>query len=112
MAVLGLACAAYAFTRHDPLPAVAHVERVIPNAFAAAPLVGVLAGLAMAALPLAMLWRRREAQTLALAGVWTGFALANLLGNYPAPVLGAGASPLLGWLLSIGLASINPGEND
>jgi cell division protein FtsW (lipid II flippase) len=96
LAILGQACAVYAFTRHDPLPAVAHVEQVIPNAFVAAPLVGILAGLAMAALPLAMLWRRRTPETLALAGVWAGFALANLLGNYPAPVIGAGASPVLG----------------
>lgn len=110
LTILGLACAAYAFTRHDPLPAVAHVERVIPSAFAAAPLVGLLAGLSMAALPLAMLWRRRSPETLALAGVWAGFILANLLGNYPAPVIGAGASPLLGWLLSIGLAGTKPRE--
>lgn len=111
LTVLGLACAVYALTRHDPLPAVAHVERVVPNAFAAAPLVGILAGLAMAALPLAMLWRRRTPETLALAGVWAGFALANLLGNYPAPVIGAGASPVLGWLMSVGLASGRPSED-
>jgi cell division protein FtsW (lipid II flippase) len=112
LTILGLTCAAFAFTRQDPLPAVAHVERIIPNAFAAAPLVGVLAGLAMAALPLAMLWRRRSPEALALAAVWAGFALANLLGNYPAPVIGAGASPMLGWLLSIGLASGRPSEGD
>jgi hypothetical protein len=105
LTVLGAACAAWAFTRVDPLPAVDHVETVIPNAFAAAPVIGVLAGLAMAALPLAMLWRRRTPQTLALAAAWTGFILANLVANYPAPVIGAGASPVLGWLLSVGLAS-------
>ncbi|UAL11323.1 FtsW/RodA/SpoVE family cell cycle protein [Caulobacter segnis] len=106
LALLGVACSAYAFTRHDPLPAVAHVERVIVNAFAVSPSVGILAALAMAVLPLAMVWRRRSPETLALACVWTGFALANLLGNYPAPVIGAGASPMLGWLLSIGLAYV------
>lgn len=105
LAVLGAACAAWAFNRVDPLPAVDHVETVIPNAFAAAPVIGVLAGLAMAALPLAMLWRRRTSETLALAAAWTGFILANLVANYPAPVIGAGASPVLGWLLSVGLAS-------
>ena len=104
LTVLGAACAAWAFTRIDPLPAVDHVETVIPNAFAASPVLGVLAGLAMATLPLAMLWRRRTPETLALAAAWTGFVLANLVANYPAPVIGAGASPVLGWLLSAGLA--------
>lgn len=104
LTVLGAACAAWAFTRVDPLPAVDHVETIIPNAFAISPAIGVLAGLAMAALPLAMLWRRRTSETWALAAAWTGFILANLIANYPAPVVGAGASPVLGWLLSIGLA--------
>lgn len=104
LTALGAACAAWAFTRVDPLPAVDHVERVIPNAFAASPAIGILAGLAMAVLPLAMLWRRRTLETLALAAAWTGFVLANLVANYPAPVIGAGASPVLGWLLSVGLA--------
>ena len=105
LALFGLACAIFAFSRHDPLPAVAYVERVIPNAFVASPPKGVIAALAMAALPLAMLWRRRSRESGALAAVWLGFVLANLVGNYPAPVIGAGAAPVIGWLLSIGLAA-------
>lgn len=113
LTVVGAACAIWAFTRVDPLPAVDHVERVIPNAFVAAPVIGILAGMAMATLPLAMLWRRRTPETLALAAAWTGFVLANLVANYPAPVIGAGGSPVLGWLLSVGLAtSSRPAPRD
>ncbi|WP_297513322.1 FtsW/RodA/SpoVE family cell cycle protein [uncultured Caulobacter sp.] len=111
LTALGLACAGYAFSRHDPLPAVAHVERVIPNAFAASPPVGIFAALALAALPLAMLWTRRSLESAALAAVWLGFLLANLIANYPAPVIGAGAAPVIGWLLSIGLALGRGREN-
>ena len=40
---------------------------------------------------------------LALAAAWAGFVLANLIASYPAPVIGAGAATVLGWLISMGL---------
>jgi hypothetical protein len=105
LALFGAVCAAWALSRVDPLPAVNHVELVVRRAFEAAPRIGSLATLALIALPVAMLWPRRSLATLALAAAWAGFVLANLVANYPAPVIGAGASPVLGWLISIGLAS-------
>lgn len=103
---LGVVCAGWALSRPDPLPAVDHVELVVRKSLQASPAVGVLAVVALITLPLATLWARRSPATLALAAAWAGFVVANLIANYPAPVIGAGASPVLGWLLSIGLASV------
>jgi len=105
LAVIGAAGVAWALSRPDPLPAVDHVERVVRRAFEASPTLGPLAAVALIAVPLAMLWIRRTPAALALAAAWAGFVLANLIANYPAPVIGAGAAPVLGWLMSIGLAS-------
>ena len=41
----------------------------------------------------------------ALAGFWAGLVLAGLLGNYPIPVIGYGASPVIGWVLALRLLS-------
>ena len=58
-------------------------------------------------LPFAMAgWRERRAgggPAAALCGLWSGLVLANLVGNYPAPVVGFSASLLVGWLVSLGL---------
>lgn len=102
---IGAVCAGWALSRPDPLPAVGHVELVVRKSLEASPTIGALAAVALLILPTAMLWPRRTPATLALAAAWAGFVLANLIANYPAPVIGAGASPVLGWLLSIGLAS-------
>lgn len=103
LVIVGVASLAWALSRPDPLPAVGHVELVIRRAFEASPTLGPLAAVALIAVPLAMLWTRRAPAALALAAAWAGFVLANLIANYPAPVIGAGAAPVLGWLLSVGL---------
>jgi cell division protein FtsW (lipid II flippase) len=105
LTAVGAIGVAWALSRPDPLPAVDHVELVVRRAFEASPTLGPLAAVALITVPMAMLWRRRSPATLALAAAWAGFVLANLIANYPAPVIGAGAAPVLGWLLSIGLAS-------
>lgn len=105
LVAIGAAGVAWALSRPDPLPAVGHVELVVRRAFEASPTLGPLAAVALIAVPVAMLWTRRTPATLALAAAWAGFVLANLIANYPAPVIGAGAAPVLGWLLSVGLAS-------
>lgn len=107
LVVVGAVCAGWALSRPDPLPAVDHVELVVRRAFEASSTLGALSAVAMILLPVAMLWNRRTPATRALAAAWAGFVLANLVANYPAPVIGAGASPVLGWLLSIGLASMS-----
>lgn len=102
---VGAVCTGWALSRPDPLPAIGHVELVVRKSLEVSPTLGALALVALIAVPMAVLWPRRAPATLALAAAWSGFVLANLIANYPAPVIGAGASPVLGWLLSIGLAS-------
>lgn len=116
--LMALAATVWAWTRADPLPAVAYVERVVPTAFAANPVLGIVAGLGLVLLPLPFLLRAIAARAqgraedfavaLALSGVWIGLILGNLLGNYPAPVVGYGASLIIGWLASLGLCLQRP----
>ena len=49
---------------------------------------------------------------LALAALWVGWIAGNLFGNYPAPVLGYGAAPILAWGLSLGLVLGGPVNQD
>ena len=60
-------------------------------------------------LPLPFLLAARDARkrsaAWALAGFWIGLAVAGLAGNYPIPVIGYGASPVVGWALALRLVS-------
>jgi hypothetical protein len=104
--------AVWTWTRVDTLPAVAHVERVVPEAFAAHPLIGVAAGAALILSPLPFVlkaWKGTDRVLAAgLAGLWIGLVAGNLCGNYPAPVVGYGASLAIGWLASLGLCLSRP----
>ena len=105
-----LGAAVWSWTRPDNLPAVAWVEQVAASAGAVSPIAGMLTLVLMSLTPLPFLlaaWKAKErGPHLALAGVWIGMVVANLAGNYPAPVLGYGASPVLGWMISLGLAAL------
>lgn len=105
--LMALAATVWSWTRVDPLPAVAHVERVVPEAFAANPFVGIAAGLMLILLPAPFVFRAfgsgERAVAAGLAGLWIGLVAGNLFGNYPAPVVGYGASLVVGWLASLGL---------
>lgn len=111
VAGLAMAATAWAWAQPDPLPAVPHVELVVGEALKAAPAVGLAAGALLLALPLSMLLAGRGSRSpliLGLVGLWAGQVLANLLGNYPAPVIGYSASLAIGWLASLGLAASEP----
>jgi cell division protein FtsW (lipid II flippase) len=107
--VCGLAwlLAAWALARPDPLPAVPWVEGLVAHSLHASAPLGLLAMLALASLPLPFLLAARRAPQpaapLALAAFWGGLALAGAIANYPHPVLGLGASPVIGWLASLAL---------
>ena len=80
-------------------------------------MLGVLAGVLMIALPAPFLLvararPERRAEALALAALWAGWIAGNLFGNYPAPVLGYGAAPILAWGLSLGLVLGGPVNQD
>lgn len=102
--------AVWSLTRPEALPRVAYVEDVVPTVFAVSPALGLAAGLALLLLSAPLLWMGWRARgvgvaaALGPAGFWIGLSLASLLGAYPAPVVGYGASPVIGWLVAIGLA--------
>ncbi|AFE04317.1 hypothetical protein COCOR_01827 [Corallococcus coralloides DSM 2259] len=106
--VLGFA----AWLRPDPLAAVPHVERIVHLAASVAPALGVAAVLALALLllPAALVTERARAsggQEWALPASLVVYIAATLgvttLGNFPVPVMGAGAGPILGWYAATGI---------
>ena len=116
--VAAAAVLAYAaWTEPDTLPAVPYVEGLLGTVFDVSPVLGVLAGLLMFSLPapfllVAAVRPERRAEAVALAALWAGWIASNLLGNYPAPVIGYGAAPILAWGLSIGLMLGEPATED
>lgn len=108
---VALAATVWAATRPDDLPAVTYVERVVVEAFAAHPAAGIIAGLAVLAVPGLIGWRawskrpEEAALLFGLTGLWVGLTVAALVANYPVPVVGYGASSAIGWLASVGLAA-------
>lgn len=106
VAVVLLATLVAAFA--PPLAPVAYVEEVLPGSFAVAWPFGLVAALGLAAVPALVLASspgRRSPSAAALAALWTGLAAASLSQLYPTPVIGFGLSWVLGWGLSLGLAS-------
>ncbi|WP_245768847.1 hypothetical protein [Stigmatella aurantiaca] len=95
--------AACTWARADPLAPVAHVERILFLAADRGPLWLGATG-AVGALLLGAFWLTARASAPAHARValafGTAFALmvgATFLGNFPVPLMGAGAGPVLGW---------------
>ncbi len=107
-AVLGcaLAAGALAWWQADPLPGVRFVEQVIADGWQAGWVNGALlsaGALAMLA-PLAVLPKAARPQRraiIAFAAVWASLLLASLIGMYPTPLLGFGASAIIGYFWSI-----------
>ena len=109
LCVLAWCLAAWGWTRPDTLAPVPYVEEIVTQAWSASRLLGAAAAILLAMLPLPFLLTAREAgqrgACYALAGFWAGLVLAGLFGNYPIPVIGYGASPVIGWMLALRLIS-------
>ncbi len=103
---------AVALVRPDTLPAQPFVERVLFTAFEThlAAGIAVWIGVKWLLIP-AIAGRvldRENTPTYAVFGaVWLGLIVASVLGNYPTPMVGYGASSILGYVL--GLAAL-PGR--
>jgi len=109
LCVLAWCLAAWGWSRPDSLVPVPYVEEILARTWAASTFLGAVAAILLAMLPLPFLLTEREAGKrgagYALAGFWAGLVLAGLLGNYPIPVTGYGASPVIGWVLALRLIS-------
>ncbi|XXF78055.1 hypothetical protein P2318_34170 [Myxococcaceae bacterium GXIMD 01537] len=97
-----------AWLRPDPLAAVPHVERIVHLAAGWSPALGVLSVLALALLVVPAVRSTAQAQMgdgLAMSLVVYLAATVGVteLGNFPVPVMGAGAGPILGWYMATGI---------
>ncbi len=109
LTLLALAgCTVVAWRQPDPLHPVPYVEGVLEMARATGPLALIGALLALALLPSALIWQARATRRPGLVAVAiyylaiSCFAYAQLT---PMPLLGFGASPILGYLAMAFLAS-------
>lgn len=107
LAAFAAAVAAFAVTlfRADPLPAQPFVEGVLAGAFEVGPLAGLAAwlGASLLLVPAGAGLRRdpeHRAVYATFGAVWLAILAAALLGNYPTPLVGYGASSVLGYVLS------------
>ena len=109
LCVLAWCLATWGWTRPDTLAPVPYVEEIVARTWAVSTLLCAAAVVLLAMLPLPFLLTAREAGKrgagYALAGFWAGLVLAGLFGNYPIPVIGYGASPVIGWVLALRLVS-------
>ena len=106
---------AVALVRPDTLPAQPFVERVLFTAFEThlAAGIAVWIGVKWLLIP-AIAGRvldRENTPTYAVFGaVWLGLIAASALGNYPTPLVGYGASSILGYVLSLSALPARPGN--
>ena len=102
-----MACGiAFAITllRPDRLPAVPFVDHILWTGFALAPWVGVMlwAGCLLLVYPILLMPRtERTVPQYAFAGSWLTLIVASAMGAYPTPVVGFGASAIIGYFLSL-----------
>ncbi|WP_240359657.1 hypothetical protein [Pyxidicoccus trucidator] len=110
-----VALAVCAWLRVDPLAPVDHVERILMLAFShGVPWAGavIVAG-SMLLAPMVIAVRSQEGASARLAlslALYFGTTLGvTFLGNFPVPVIGAGAGPVLGWYAAAFLSSRGSG---
>lgn len=105
-AIAALAALIVALLRPDTLPAVPHVDGIIWSGFAIHPLAGAAlwTGLSLLLVPAIVGVARGgvAAGTMAAFGAtWAAIIAAAAVGNYPTPVVGFGASAILGYVLCL-----------
>ncbi|PTL80315.1 hypothetical protein [Vitiosangium sp. GDMCC 1.1324] len=113
-----LMLAAGSWTRADPLLAVDHVERVLVLAFSRGVLWTLAAGVAGALVFVPLILSLRRTSTappgfgLSVTLYFTTTLGVTFLGNFPVPVMGAGAGPVLGWYAMVTLLFALPPRVD
>ncbi|MFO0614242.1 MAG: hypothetical protein U0414_16755 [Polyangiaceae bacterium] len=100
---------AFGWLRPDPLGGAPFVEDIFTRAFALSPIVGAIAVAAMGASALCPLLSLRggehstagRAMAAALAAYFVALAIVPCVGEFPVPLLGFGASPVIGAFLGV-----------
>jgi hypothetical protein len=103
VAIAGFVTAIAAALRGE-LPAQPFVERVLVEAIDQSLLAALALFCALLASFLLILFHGRPnpVERFALAGTLFGFAIMSLMSNYPTPLIGYGAAPILGYGLALG----------
>jgi len=118
LAGVGLLGAGLAWMRPDPLAPVPMVEDIVSAAFGLNGGLGISAILSLALLPLSAVYWGRQSKPKSIATIY-GFVLAAYwlasivvvcIGEFPTPVLGFGASPILGAIWGFALLARVAGE--
>lgn len=99
LAVVAAIAVATAF-RTDPLEPVDHVEGIVGVAFSQSAVLGALALIALVLIPLAFLTLPDRVRGTSLFAYMTVVLAAAWYGHFPVPILGFGASPILGYYLA------------
>jgi cell division protein FtsW (lipid II flippase) len=111
--VLLVVVAIASFIRRDPLPPVLHVEEIFSVVASQGPASAIMAAVALALLPLPFFiawYRHRRPITFAL-GIYIAMTLlAPAWGTFPVPVMGSGASPILGYFIALAAALGRPSQ--
>lgn len=104
-----LICLILAWLQPDPLPAVEYVEGVVGMAARISPGLAIVCLCALAILPLPYVWVSRQSRAqidrdlgIAFATYFGVTLLASALRNFPVPIMGYGASPIIGYFIAIG----------
>lgn len=102
---IALAGCALTATRPDSLQPVRFVEGVLQDLAQGGWALTIIAASALLAAILAPSLRAHDRNTggLAVSGWYLGFLVASLAGNYPTPLIGYGAGPIIGYGIAIGL---------
>jgi cell division protein FtsW (lipid II flippase) len=104
-----LMCVIGVWLRPDPLPAIVYVEGIVGLALNLSPWLAAACVGALTLIPIPFIWfwwenkgTRDTALPLAFAIYFGVTLLTPLIGNFPVPVMGYGASPIIGYFIAIG----------
>ena len=102
--LVALAGSVAALLQPDTLGAMPYVDQILYTSFGVSPFAGlaVWAGIAVMVVPAFIMWQTGPAASVAaFAALWAAAILAAAVGNYPTPLVGYGASAIIGYLLGL-----------